>query len=65
MDAGDRCHFTAGANTVVVTVREVRDDGLVLVQNRSHGAGAYPFLVRSDTLVPDLEDPVTVDADAV
>ncbi|RRQ29027.1 hypothetical protein DK926_03760 [Rhodococcus sp. Eu-32] len=63
MDTGDRCHFTAGANTVVVTVREVRDDGLVLVQNESHGTGAYPFLVRSDMLVPELVDPV--DADAV
>jgi hypothetical protein len=64
MNIGDRCRFTAGAHPVVVTVCDVRDDGLVLVQNHAHGPGAYSFLVRSDMLVPELDVPA-IDAEAV
>lgn len=48
----------------MVTVCDVRDDGLVLVQNHAHGPGAYSFLVRSDMLVPELDVPA-IDAEAV
>lgn len=52
MHVGDRCTFTPGSIPVDVIVRDVRDDGLVLVQNEISGVGAYSFLVRSDFLVP-------------
>jgi hypothetical protein len=59
MHVGDRCTFTVGSSTVEVVVRDVRDDGLVLVQNEVSGAGAYSFLVRGDFLVPiDVQIPV-------
>lgn len=64
MNIGDRCHFTAGAHPVLVTVCDVRDDGLVLVQNQAHGPGAYSFLVRRDMLVPELDSP-PVETEAV
>jgi hypothetical protein len=53
MKVGDCCHHTAGARTVSVIVRDVRTDGLILVQSSAHGASAYSFLVRGDTLVPE------------
>ncbi|RRQ26585.1 hypothetical protein DK926_17425 [Rhodococcus sp. Eu-32] len=52
MHVGDRCTFMPGSTPVDVIVRDVRDDGLVLVQNEVSGVGAYSFLVRSDFLVP-------------
>ncbi len=60
MQIGDRAKFTAGESTVVVTIGDVRDDGLVLVQNEPSGAGAYSFLVRADLLDAFDDVPVTV-----
>jgi hypothetical protein len=65
MKIGDRCEFTAGASTVTVLVCDVRDDGLVLVQNEIHGPGAYSFLVRSDLLTPQPIDVPSAGLEAV
>ncbi|WP_020111254.1 MULTISPECIES: hypothetical protein [Nocardiaceae] len=45
---------------MVVTIGDVRDDGLVLVQNEPTGAGAYSFLVRGELLDAFDDVPATV-----
>ncbi|MEW2019214.1 hypothetical protein [Rhodococcus fascians] len=51
MNIGDRYHLAPGAPGIVV-VREIHDEGLVLVENETPGPGVYPYLVKPDTLVP-------------
>lgn len=36
----------------VVVVREIQDSGLVMVENETPGVGVYPYLVKTETLVP-------------
>ena len=45
MNIGDRYHLAPGAPGIVV-VRDIRPEGLVLVENESPGPGVYPYLVK-------------------
>lgn len=61
MNIGDRFHVAPGVSSVVV-VREIRDHGLVMVENETPGIGVYPYLTKPDYFVPAAtEPPVIVD----
>lgn len=64
LNIDDCCHFHTVVGAVRVVIRDVRNDGLVLVQNEMNGVGAFSFLVRSDTLLP-IERPSAVTRDDV
>ncbi|WP_161631772.1 MULTISPECIES: hypothetical protein [Rhodococcus] len=51
MNIGDRYHLAPGTPGIVV-IREIRDEGLILVENETPGPGVYPYLVKPDPLVP-------------
>ncbi|OZF06002.1 hypothetical protein CH300_12325 [Rhodococcus sp. 15-1154-1] len=56
MNIGDRVHIAPGASSVVV-IREIHDDGLVMVEHETPGTGVYPYLTKPDHFIPATTEP--------
>ncbi|OZC47591.1 hypothetical protein CH267_26590 [Rhodococcus sp. 06-621-2] len=51
MNIGDRVHIAPGASSVVI-IRDIQDNGLVMVENETPGTGVYPYLTKNRPLHP-------------
>lgn len=58
MNIGDRYHVAPGVSSVVV-IREIHDNGLVMVENETPGTGVYPYLITPDHFIPATTEPPT------
>lgn len=61
MNIGDQYHVAPGASSVVV-IREIRDNGQVMVENETPGTGVYPYLTKPDHFIPATTEPPTLAA---
>lgn len=51
MNIGDRVHIAPGASSVVI-IRDIQDNGLVMVESETPGTGVYPYLTKPDHFIP-------------
>lgn len=58
MNIGDRVHIAPGASSVVI-IRNIQEDGLVMVENEIPGTGVYPYLTKPDHFIPATTLPPT------
>ncbi len=62
MNIGDRVHIAPGASSVVI-IREIQDNGLVMVENETPRTGVYPYLTKPDHFIPATTPPPAPTAD--
>ncbi len=63
MNIGDRVHIAPGASSVVI-IRQIQDDGLVMVEHETPGTGVYPYLTKPDHFIPATTPPPAPTADS-
>ncbi|OZC62789.1 hypothetical protein CH267_00050 [Rhodococcus sp. 06-621-2] len=56
MNIGDRVHIAPGASNVVI-IRDIQDNGLVMVENETPGTGVYPYLTTPAHFIPATTPP--------